>query len=259
MATSVSIIGTAVTGWRNGIAAISKMPRLMGVALALHVVIGVLSAPLMTIKRGAVSEIASHVLTLPIGIIASFVLAPVAIAVHRYVLLGEITPRWAVSLQDRRLIRFFLFTVVLDFLAAIPGSLLMLSGKSSFLNLAVEAMLFVGVVILAVGMVILFPAIAVDAPGADWRHALRDSKGHFWLVILVTLAAIVPLLVGYVPIFWLLLWPSGSSVPGAIVMAVAQSAAALVAIAVLAAVASRLYLAFADELGRPPNLQPLPA
>jgi hypothetical protein len=107
------------------------------------------------------------------------------------------------------------------------------------------------IVIVMLRTLILFPAIAADAPGADLSNASRDSKGHSWRILFIVIAVAVPIMVVYLPIFYWLRSPSGSSVGGTAVLVVLEAVETVIATAAYAAVASRLFIALADRLARP--------
>jgi len=116
--------------------------------------------------------------------------------------------------------------------------------------------LFIAAMIVAVRSIILFPAIAVDAPGVSWGNALSDSKGHFWRVLGIMIVTGIPLMVIYIPLTFLLLTPllltpKDVGTPGKALFVVMEAAVGVATIAAFAAVASRLYRAFANSLGPP--------
>ena len=45
-------------------------------------------------------------------------------------------------------------------------------------------------------LAILFPAIAVDAPGASLRHVLADTKARSWLILKSFFIVLLPVLAG---------------------------------------------------------------
>ncbi len=67
-------------------------------------------------------------------------------------------------------------------------------GIVALLGLVVLA-LFIAVVIVTVRRVILFPAIAVDAPGATWSNARHDTKGSSWRVAFIFVCAALPAMI----------------------------------------------------------------
>ena len=86
-----------------------------------------------------------------------------------------------------------------------------LTGKmETGLGLALAFIFFVLLVIATIAslrLLIVFPAIAVDARGADWRNAMADTKGHTWRVFFTVLATTLPALVITVPLYFMLAWP----------------------------------------------------
>src|SRR4051812_3989344 len=54
---------------------------------------------------------------------------------------------------------------------------------------------FTGFVI-AIRTILLFPAVAVDAPGANWRQAMADTAGHAWdILFIMSVAMLTPIFV----------------------------------------------------------------
>jgi len=100
-----SVFGSAITGWREGLSALASMPVVAGAAFVVMVAVGAASLPLLPEPDGT-QALWAQPLTYVVGIVQSFLLTPVAIAVHRYVLLGEITQRYALNPFDPRFVRF---------------------------------------------------------------------------------------------------------------------------------------------------------
>jgi hypothetical protein len=42
-------------------------------------------------------------------------------------------------------------------------------------------------------VIILLPAVAVDAPGASWSRAMADTRGYTWRILFILLLASLPL------------------------------------------------------------------
>jgi hypothetical protein len=253
---SLSVIGSGVTAWRDAFAAFNRMPVLFAAAFAAVLALQALASSV--IPKGpasASSGIGVQLLEFGVEIIQGVLLTPLAIAVHRYVLLGEIAGSYRIEPADQRFRRFVLFTVIIQLILGVPNWLMAATepepgaGPSSLLGVIVTFILFVGALIVTLRTLILFPAIAVDAPGATWANALRDTKGHSWLAFFIVLAVGIPALVVFLPIYFWLLWPAGPSFGGLIVFVVLQSVFTLLAIAAFAAMASRLYAAFGHRLG----------
>ena len=255
------VFGTAIDGWRYAFAAMSRMPIVLGSAFVVVLLLNVVRAMLQpSIDPDPTTESFSQfilttiVIELAIGIAQGFLLTPVAIAVHRFVLLGEVEGRYALTPSEPRFLRFFIFTLVFQMLAFLPMSLMSLLGKAASGGASLIVILFVAVLVLTIVTVIaslrvliLFPAIAVGAPGADWRHAMEDTKGHTWRVFfIVIVTAILPLLL----ILFLIplgVWASTSGI-GAIAMSVVSALVGVLMLAAFAAVASKLFAFLANKL-----------
>jgi hypothetical protein len=124
------------------------------------------------------------------------------------------------------------------------------SVEAAFHIFIVVAML--ALFILMLHVLIVFPAIAVDAPNASWRAAIGDSRGKAARIVLIAVLICVPLLLTYVP-FSVHFEPEGRmSLGQAAAFGLINAAISVVLIALYAAMASRFYLAFARQLGRPP-------
>ena len=125
--------------------------------------------------------------------------APVLIALHRYVLLGEVAGRYEFDLRSRRFHHYFFYSVVFVVLGAIP----------IFADLLVEeiayaaALSITGMGILVTALVwatLIFPAIAVDATNAGWAAAFRDLRGNFWRALGICAAIVAPAFAIMIPL-----------------------------------------------------------
>jgi hypothetical protein len=109
------------------------------------------------------------------------------------------------------------------------------------------------VAIIAVRIVILFPAVAEDAPGAEWQNAIADTKGHSWRVFFILLCLILPaaILVAIALMICFLI-----PVIGWIIGVAIQAVFSVAIVAATASAASRLYVDYANQLGRPSGIAP---
>ena len=149
--------------------------------------------------------IASHVIEFAQQVAQGFLLTPVAIAVHRFVLLGEVTARYALNPFAPR---FFLFLHLDGDLPNAGDAIPMLPMAISRPIGGVDAYRLPrghGVdgrgALHRCGLLILFPAIAVDARGAHWRNAFDDTKGQTLRVIGAVMVAAIPFLIVMVPAY----------------------------------------------------------
>ncbi len=200
----------ALAGWHDALRAITQMMPVAGPAFLFT---------LMAEAAYALLRAQSHAIELAISpfywIAQSLLLAPLAIAVHRYVLLGEVTPHYALNPSDRRFQRYFGFAVVLQALwlsigiwwiigpfvfgaPILPGEPVTQEAKENLgwiLVVEFAAPFVTGLIIarLTLGIAILFPTVATDAPGAGWRNAMNDSEGHIFRMFWAFALGLVPL------------------------------------------------------------------
>lgn len=96
------------------------------------------------------------------------------------------------------------------------------------------------VVVILMRLAILFPAIAIDAPGASLRHVVADTKARSWLILKSFFIVLLPVLAGLLAVglisdlddlpSW---WPAARTT--------FDSPLELLATVLAAATASRLY------------------
>ena len=258
------IIGTAVMGWRDGLGAINAMPVVAGIAFIILLIIGALSTLLLPAPAPGSGEAVSIVASIVSSIIRAFVVAPLAIAVHRYVLLGEVTPGYALDPSSPRYMRFVGFAILVNLLLLAPSLILVVPMMIAAVPAAMTAVggivafvLFVFVMIVALRRTILFPAVAVDAPGASWTNARNDTMGNSWRVAFILFCTIIPTIVVSVPFYFLLMWPLGGVTTFAqVAFSVISTVIQLLSICTLAAAASHIFRTLAHHLATPPASAP---
>jgi hypothetical protein len=231
-----AILGTAVLSWRDGLRALRDMPL---VAVVAYMANFLAVAGDVLLEKTADKSLSIHLLGLGLSILQIFLLTPVAIAVHRYVLLGEVTHRYALNPASRQFKNFFAYGVIIQVMFEIPTLFI------GVVNIGTVLVWFVGAIFLSIRTLILFPAIAVNARNAIWWNALRDSKGHFWRILAIVLTISLPLFLLFIPIVVFVIKPYGLAIFGAFLSA----AIAVPTLAAYAAMASHLYRAWAVRLG----------
>jgi hypothetical protein len=234
--------------YRDIVRVARAMPRLAGAVLIILLTFNLLE---LVIPR--------FVFELPLadfvfGAARGFLLTPFLIAVHRFILLDEVTPHYHLAPQDGRFLRFFAWTLAPALLSA-AGSLVQYLLTAAELpvtavSLGTGAVLVVGLFVI-LRLLILFPAIAVDAPGASARNAFADSQGFFWDMFFICFVAMLPLVVltmllvvleyplelrGTVPALWTVLEVTDKTL------------VELIAYPLYVAIASRIFHALAERL-----------
>ncbi len=247
------IIGTSVAAWSDAFSVISAMPLVVGIALAIMIVVSLLGFALMpnAYVLGATPWVL--VFTVVFSIVQALLIAPLAIVVHRYVLLGEVTDRYPLDPSSARYMRFVSFAILIKLLGVIPSILEAFMpdprqspGLAAMIGMALLVLLVV-IVIVVVRRVILFPAIAIDAPGATWTNARRDTKGSSWRAFFIFVCVAVPAIIISVPL-WYVMLRSGFGAGSRLMFAIVGSVVEIPTLCAFAAAASHIYQARADSL-----------
>jgi hypothetical protein len=116
------IVRSAIAAWGDGFNALSQMRILTGAALVALLPITYLRLPLLktAYTTTVLPGLGFHLLSLAVSIAYAFLVTPLAIAVHRFVLLGELTERYQLRPADRRFLRFFACLLALYLLISTP-------------------------------------------------------------------------------------------------------------------------------------------
>jgi hypothetical protein len=246
---SEPIVPTAIAAWQDVLAARERMPMLLWIAMAALFAVffleSLLHVPaLLGFLRGIVVAAAQ-----------ALVMTPLAIAIHRFVLLGDITPAYRIDPNEPRFQKFFICALALSLIQLVPQLFRALLGHGVF-GSQVALIASIVCAIAAARVSILFPAVAIDAPDADWRNALEDTRGHSWSLFFTMFVVALPAIVVLFVLTALLL---GRGWFARILLAALEAAIFAFLWAASVAAASRLYAAYADRLGKPAGVSPRPA
>jgi len=184
----------------------------------------------------------------------AFLLAPVVIAVHRFVILDEITPVYTLPVGEPGFRVFFGWLFALKVFVGLPIDLL---GILQTLNWSLRAstLVFAVALIAAVAvslrLTILLPALAVEAPGATPSHALADTKGQALRILSLFLLALLPWVavdIGGV----LLLGPSTqiTGTPLAMIFLVMGGVLQMIMLSITAVITSYAFMSLAAQVRR---------
>jgi hypothetical protein len=190
-----------------------------------------------------------------------FLLTPFLLAVHRLVLLGEAPKRYDLDPSRPRFQLFFGWFAVSGLLLSIPAFLdALTAAKDPFYSLARSfadagpSSLVISARLAAFVMVqhllVLFPAIAIDAPAATWQNAISDTRSQVWFAVAATMLPFVPLV-----LLGMLIAPLMRVAPGTLTGVITGmfglGAMFLVVLTLAAVIASRLYQTVGDRLNTP--------
>jgi hypothetical protein len=190
-----------------------------------------------------------------------FFLTPFCLGVHRLVLRGEVPKRYDLDPSLPRFRLMFGWLAVCGLLVSIPAFLEALAAAHDpFYALArafdgagpptmvISARL--AVFIMVQHLLVLFPAIAVDAPAATWQNALSDTHHHRVFALAATVLPFIPL-----GLLAMAIAPLMRVAPGTLIAMIASmlwlGALFLVGLTLTAVIASRLYQTVGDRLNTP--------
>jgi hypothetical protein len=186
------------------------------------------------------------------AMLRAFLLTPILIAVHRFIILDEATKTYAVPFGEPAFRRFFAWLFAFEVLARLPFDFL---SMLEVFNVTVTAAAagFVAALVVAIALMvrlsILPPAIAVEAPGARPAVALEDTKGWALRIFAIFFLAVIPWLA--VDLAVVLLIGRGVSVMGSAAGMIGLVFGGLLQTAVLtlmAVIASLLFIALGTHV-----------
>jgi len=183
------------------------------------------------------------------GLASTFLLTPYFIAIHRFIVLGEGGAGYALT---ARALRFQLyFTCWAAFSTATAAPLFVMRGSSPTLLFGLIAIWLIVVMLAGLRLMILFPAIAVDAPGASVTNAFADTRGKTWRIFVIALLAALPVMM-----IGMLIRQAGrigldQGTAGLVLRVAIAGVASTLELTLFVVIASRLYQWFGDRLNRP--------
>src|SRR5687767_7221517 len=95
-----SIMGSAIRAWRDAFTALGRMGTVTVTAFLLMLVVAAVNVPFLPPADGSDPGFGFQVISLVLTLVQSFLMTPLAIAVHRYVVLGEVTPGYSLNPSD---------------------------------------------------------------------------------------------------------------------------------------------------------------
>ena len=198
--------------------------------------------------------LAGEALTLAQNAVEAFLLAPVVMAIHRFVILDKITRNYTVPIGEPLFGVFFAWLLALKVLVGLPLDLLGVLETLDW-SLPACALVFALALIAAVGvalrLTILLPALAVEAPGATPSQALLDTKGYALRILALLSLALAPWVAA--TIGGVLLLGRGATVAGsplAMVSLVMSGVLQTIMLALTAVIVSYVFMALAAQVKR---------
>jgi hypothetical protein len=252
----VPIIATVSKSWIDAFRAIRAMPVVAACALTLHALIAVgvfftAGAILMNNGRSATQWISSpswFVFGIFNATVQIVLLAPLLIAVHRYVIRGDVARSYPLHPLRPSFLRYVgtLILIVCAYRATDLISILLPAMLASDAASGIELLSFglmIAVVVVHMRHIALFPAIAVNAPNASWSAVTPADAGNVFRILVVLACVVLPAAV----CGWLLRsflgTPDWPYLTGGVVLSLAMSLVQLPFMCALGAAMARIYLA----------------
>jgi len=209
----------------------------------------------IVLSRAMNGGLTGTVLGFAIAAAQSFCLTPIMIAIHRFIILDEVTTAYAVDPSEPSFIAFFGWWMAVSLLIPLViavSALLQVFGFSAGAAIGPTMMVTIVVIILLLRLAILFPAIAVGVRGATAGDALADSKGHVFAIFLIFALALLPLTAISLGITSMLgrdIMSRGT--PAALTGLVLDSVIQVTSLVLCVAIASRIFQAIGNRLRMP--------
>ena len=244
------VIAVVVMGYRDLVRVMRTLRSTVIIALLL--VLAVRVAELTILAQLKQVPVLGVVVSLAVGAVRGFLLTPFLIAVHRFVILDEITRGYVLDVHDPRFFQFFVWSLALTVFAI--GALILMALLALVAALSVTIGVLVEIAVIAFAMIvmlrltILFPAIAVDAPGANAPNAFADTKGHVLAIFLIFFVAFLPPTGIYLAIS-VLFGTIGD--PSSLIATIVTTALSALTLPLFVALASRIFQTLADRLLSP--------
>jgi hypothetical protein len=246
------IVSTLVAAYRDFGCLLTAMRVLM--LCAFLIVLATSVAADLVPQRLWDQQLAGEALGLAQNAVEAFLLTPIFIAIHRFVILDKITSNYTVPIGEPAFGIFFGWLLALKVLVGLPIDLLGVvetldwSLPASTLTFAVA---LIAAVCVSLRLTILLPALAVEAPGATLLHALADTKGHVLQVLVLFSLALAPWVAANIGGVFLL--GRGAMITGsplAILSLVMGGVLQTITLSLAAVIASYAFMALAAQVKR---------
>jgi hypothetical protein len=206
--------------------------------------------PSQVLSRAIVGEALSFMM----GAAQSLLLTPFMIAIHRFIILDEVTPGYAIDPSEPSFRSFFGWLIALSAVGSMVWwTYELFTAFDTPMTAAIvpTALMLVVAVMVSIRLSVLFPAIAVGSPGAQAANAWADTKGHAFGIFVIFALALLPLLLVSVGIALMLgqkalVVGSPTAIAGLVVSAVTHGATLTLSVAI----ASRVFQTLAERVRR---------
>jgi hypothetical protein len=202
---SVSLSVILRTIWNDLGEIFRRLRREAIVAFLIIVTLGIIgSAPVIS---------RNPVLAEAFSLLSMIAILPFEIAVFRLLILDEAAPGYQFATSTVRFRRMLVWTVAFWAISSLPALLspvVVSFDLPMAIGIVAALVVFFIVVVVMLRIVILLPAIAVDAPGASIGNVFADTRDHAWFILKAYLAVVLLFLLAIV-LTAVLAWLGGGS------------------------------------------------
>lgn len=253
----VPVIGTIAKAWIDAVRAMRAMPVVVAIAFALYVLTAFCASSIAVMIFTDPGRSAAEWLASPAGVFYAIaktsieiaLQAPLAIALQRYVIRGEIATSYPLNPLRPSYLRYVGTVLALNFAFRVPEiiAIPLVDADLPYGVTVAAAYVFIAwmiaVPIVVARKVALFPAIAVYAANATWRAFAPAGAGNTLRIVLVLIGTALPGALGFVAVEFFMPrpdWPYGM---GRLILILAAGLVQLPVLCALATAAARIYLA----------------
>jgi hypothetical protein len=197
----LKISTSVVTALRDTGYAVSQLFVPALIAFLILLALWIVRSQVMPLTAGLIAVAAklSH------DALSAFLITPYAIAVHRFIILGERTMSYRIAPAEPKFRRFFGWSLAL-YVLFLPGAIpdILLPSMEPLSRNFLSIVLGIPGLVISIRAIVLFPAVAVDAPGVNWRQAMAATAGHAWRIFFIlsltigVVFSIVAALIGFI-------------------------------------------------------------
>lgn len=257
-----SIPRAAARAWGDTMRAFGALPVPALIALIVVVALTIgqeLASPPLRSQGAAV---APWLVLAVVMVLQAILIAPYLLALHRFIARGERTLGYALNPAAARFRRYVGWLVAVSVLVWLPFGLPALMTANLDRAIALFVIIVAIVVLVVLRLVLVFPALALDAPNAGAATAWADSAGRTWRMFFIFLLALLPWAALFVGVLAIEVAIAGAAVARppvgwASVSALAQAAIVVIGHTLVFAAATRLYAATGDKPAPPPPAAPV--
>jgi len=127
-----------------------------------------------------------------------FCLTPIMIAIHRFIIRGDITRGYIVNLADPSFLPFFTWAMAISIAMTLVFTfyeLLLTLGQTPLAAFVPFAAVLIAIIYCWLRLIVLFPALAVGAAGAKPANAFADTQSFVVRLLAIVVLTFIPLMI----------------------------------------------------------------